>query len=157
MINFKYIPGEDSFYFIISKQDWRFPDEDHAVSVPLEVRFDNTDLGIGADARGFISPRSHLPLVDFFVNVNEEENKNLMPRFLEAFAHADKMTIRFKEGNEAQWSFDMKGSRGVIDSFSKCLANLPRAPQATLPYSKTPPSQPYDADKAAAAKNGKDI
>ena len=158
LINFKHIPGDDIVYFMIIKQGWKFPgDEKHSVDVPLELTFDNTDLRIGVEAaRGYMGgDHNQFGMVDFFVRPSTEET--FVPRFMEAFAHADKMMIKFKEGTEAQWSFDMKGSRGAASAFAKCLADLSREHPTTQPYSETPPSQPYDASKASAKKNEKDI
>ena len=72
-----------------------------------------------------------------------------------SFAHADNMWVKFKNGNEAPWSLDMKGSRGAANAFAQCMASLPQQPQASQPYDRNTPTQPFDANKTS--KNGRDI
>jgi hypothetical protein len=124
LINFKTTGSGGILYFIISKEGWRFPrEEKDALSIPLELTFNNSDMGIGVEeARGYMGgPKNEYALVDFFVRLDKDET--FLPRFMEAFAHADNMLIKFKSGNEAVWSFDMRGSRGAANAFSQCVTS----------------------------------
>jgi hypothetical protein len=133
----------DGLVFIIMKDGWKFPSSDskNGVVVPLTLGFDNNkDAFIGAAARGYMGDGKY-PTVAFFAPTDGDNAKNA-DEFVEAFAHADSMWIKFENGNEQPWTVNMQGSRGAANAFRTCLASLP--PSATQPYGN-PATQPYDS------------
>ena len=92
------------------------------------------------------------PTIEF--QLNEKDGQNLIGVFLEDFAHADQMSVKFTNENEVPWRIDMKGTRGAANAFQSCLATLPNNPsaQATQPYDKGAATQPYDSNKTSSKK-----
>jgi clan AA aspartic protease (TIGR02281 family) len=65
--------------------------------------------------------------------------------FLEKFAEADHMWVRFDAGYEGMWHADMRGSRDAVNAFKTCVANLNIIPPPPTPppvFAKTPPTPP---------------
>ena len=150
--NMKTIKGDGghSLLFMIVKNSWKFPgnDLDHGVDVPLSIGF-NTDYEheyVTAVGGGYMQPgpEHRIPTVQFFV---DEMKEGELDAFLELIAHADKMWVKFKSGNENPWRLSMRGSRGSVTAFRECLAKLDE-PRETQPYMTGPKSQPKEHDNS---------
>jgi hypothetical protein len=149
-------PHDGGLYFMIAKTSWQFPKGD-GVKVPLAIGFDDgPNEVITADAGGYADDKTG-PTVRFTV---EERREGDTQAFLEMLAHADKMWIKFKAGNEQPWTIDMRGTRGAVSALRQCFAELLNN-KGTQPYASTPDTQPFSLDpksmKTTKEKQGRDI
>jgi hypothetical protein len=143
--------GSEGLFFMINKNGWKFPK--NSVKVPLSLGFDDkADEVITAEAGGYMA-KGNLPMVEFTV---PQKQTGQLETFLEMFAEADNMWVKFKSGNEAPWTIDMKGSRGTANAFAKCLKKL-NTSRETQPYSAVTPkeTQPWSAAPQFTAAESK--
>jgi hypothetical protein len=87
------------------------------------------------------------PTVEFAIPDKEGQ----MDVFLEKFAHADNMWIKFKKGSEKPCKINMDGSRGIINAYKDCLSKLPKDSQ---PFDNNPGAK--DDDKVDNKKGNRD-
>jgi hypothetical protein len=150
--------GDGYLYFMIMKQNWTFPSSDDktGVEVPLAFGFDNdkTDY-ITAAARGYMGDGKY-PTIDFYVRT-DGENENLVAGFLEAFAHAENMWVKFKTLDELPWNIGMQGSRGAVNAFRNCIATLPNNRRKRRNYDGNAATQPCGGNKTSSERRDEDI
>jgi hypothetical protein len=131
--------GVNGLFFMLSKEGWNLPghDVDTGVPVPLAMGFDNDPKEyLVSEGRGYTGSANgyKMPTVEYTVRETEDGQTNA---WLEMFAHADRMWIKFKAGNERTWSFDMKGTRSAVIAYHRCMNDIARQ-QDTVPYSSAP-------------------
>ena len=98
----------------LSKNNWQFPPD---VQVPFSVNLDNNRYEFfGVSKKAATSNHSHI-----ITNPLKEEADS---GWLNAFASSEAMTIKFRNGNEPQWSVKMTGSRDALKSFQSCVKIL---------------------------------
>jgi len=117
------------------KETWHIPE---GTQVPIELGFDKNlwgrtiATGSAAGGREYRWGTVTFGIVDASVN-----------NFLEEFAHADKLWLRFTNGNETPWVADMVGSRNSVNSFKMCIGEMIKRNGTTQPYSSS--TQPYES------------
>jgi len=121
------------------KSSWRFKEE---TPVKVDIAFDGTDWG-DATARGYMYGQSGV--VAFSVRDDS------VASFLREVSEANKMMLRFPEGNETAWHANMEGSRAAINSLKDCGSRIGADTAPSQPYKPTQPtaqapSQPYAAN-----------
>jgi hypothetical protein len=130
-IMIKYILGNENLTVHVFKIGWRFPAE--PVDFSISLGFDRDSFG-QTIARGGMIPKAG-PMIEFKIANKATEN------FLNQFAEAEWMWIRFDEGTEKPWPAKMYGSRNAATMFRKCVINLIES-RSTQPYGKPPATSP---------------
>jgi len=129
----------------LSKSNWHFPSD---MQVPFSVNFDNGRRELFGVSRKPANPRSHSGIFTF---ISKDETDD---GWLGDFASSETMTIKFRNGNEPQWSVKMAGSRDASKSFQSCIKILAET-LATSPQPK--PTSPVpdvpDASSQPAPTN----
>jgi hypothetical protein len=130
-IHIKYI--NDKVIVQLFKTTWRIPND---TKVSVEVAFDR-DLWGSVEAWGGTMPSgTGQSYVSFAIAPGSVDH------FLEEMAHADKMIVRFPNGNgETPWVANMTGSRNSVTSFKGCSAKI-AGKMPSQPFGSQP-SQPY--------------
>lgn len=139
-VQIKWFEGVGAITVQVFKDGWRIPEGTNAT---VELGFDDTSFGSG-NAVGFkaVNGMSYLAF--------NLEGYDLIKPFIREFKEADKMWLKFPEGNEKPWNVDMAGSRKMADVFMGCISELEKA-KPTQPYGKQPEtSQPFDLEKKPA-------
>ncbi|MGV7212518.1 hypothetical protein [Bradyrhizobium sp. UFLA05-112] len=108
------------------------------VKTTLRTDSGETDTGTGVAYRDDTGQQTYLA-----VNVNQGAENG----FLDRIARADKLTISFPDGDEADWTVRMDGSRPVLDALRQCAKTLDERDAATAtqpfkPKAETPATQP---------------
>ena len=118
---------------------WKFP-KNQRIAVPLEIWFDKTHV-LNADAYGYVDLTSH-PVVEFRVA------GELVHTFLNNFFRdANRMFIRFTQGNEGYWTIGLAGIDAISDSFASCIRDVNNGIE---PLTKPEPTQPYSPEAKPA-------
>ena len=121
----KWFAGYSTVTVQLFKDSWRIPED---TKLSLSVTFDHDHFGTADDATGGMFRYDN-------GNVSGTVDANLgadqIGKFVEQFAHADKMLIGFPGGNEPAWNVDMTGSRDAANAFVACMQRT-RAP--TQPF-----------------------
>jgi hypothetical protein len=130
-LTIKNIKGEDGLLFLMSKTGWKFPAK--GVKVPLKIWFDDKKGVINADAGGYGS--GYDARISFVFTGGPEDEEYL----LEQFSEADIMWVQFQSGNEAPWKIHMDGSRGAVNAYRGCVAQIGAEHRVapTQPYGET--------------------
>ena len=121
----------------VMKRSWQIPE---GTKINIVIGFDKDEYGSGT-ATSFIVGSSRTN--GLAVTLAETSAAD----FIEQFQAADKMWIKFPDGNETPWIADMTGSRIVGNAFLRCVNELNQ--NYTQPYGKQPESsgtQPYKPD-----------
>ena len=151
LVNLDVKKFDEGLWFILAKDGWHFPANtiEAGVDVPLALGFDNDPKELVV-APGVGYMHKSIPFVKFEVR---ETQQGQTDAFLEMFAHANSMWIKFKAGNERPWAVSMLGSRGAVDAFQDCEARLRGESQ---PYSSAP-SQPFEKRVKTTREPGHEI
>jgi hypothetical protein len=133
------------------KNTWRFPDD--GVDVQLVVGFDKNEM-VDATGRGVNKTTDNRSQGQIFFWLKDD----VADGFLHEFGEADKMFVRFTQGNEQPWIANMKGSRDAANAFRNYLAAMRKNfTPPTQPYGDTPqasqPTQPTQPYSSASKKN----
>jgi hypothetical protein len=128
-VHIKYFLSSGHFEVQIFKMSWRIP---NGTDIPITLGFDRGTWGTINKATGstHTGDGSTWGMINFYI-----ADESVID-FLENVAHADKMWLKFLDGNETPWVADMRGSRNSVNSLQACVAKAIRA-------AATPPSQPY--------------
>jgi hypothetical protein len=139
----KYFYGQDYLTGHIVKPSWRFPAD--GVAVPLTIGVDRNPIMSGS-AVGYLN--NNLPMLEFYI----KPEKVSIDGFLNDFAKAARFWVRFDEGTEKPWVFDMQGSAEVVSVFRNCTLRLiAESKSATQPYGKPQATQPFGKPSPAPA------
>jgi hypothetical protein len=147
---FDFGPEARGLYFILIKDGWNFPGHDFDSGVPVELSMgfdDDPHQYLLSRGRGYTRTNAmgKFPTVEYTVTETDEGQTDA---WLEKFAHADHMWIKFRTGNERPWIFPMTGTRAAVTAYHRCQAQLPsvkRNPD-TVPYNTTPVTRKSDGD-----------
>jgi hypothetical protein len=138
----KQIAGDGRLLIQLMKAGWNMPAA--GVTVPLTLTLDPThSLQVDANG-GLVKPPDggQFSKVEFYIAADRADD------FLNVFAEADNMEIKFEAGNEGYWFASMTGSRSAVKTFRLCTDVMQK--RFTQPFATKPPTQPF-ADKAAPA------
>jgi hypothetical protein len=138
-LHVKAIDGFGGILLMAWKPGWRIPDE---TEMPITLGFDRDTFG-STTAYGYTSAGDESSHIEFRVVEGPATAK-----FLEEFAHADVMVLRFDSGSEVPWSMKMDGSRKAANDFAYCMAKYIR-PATTQPYPQAS-TQPYSQGQSAS-------
>jgi len=131
------------------KASWRLPE---GTEVPWSVDFvdDGTKAVSTITAKaGWTKANTHGIGTSVFMSVVAEDQRE----FLRLFGEADKVVIRFPEGDEPVWQVNMEGSRKAAVEFTACIQMVQQviSKQSTSPVKPTSP-----VGKSAAPAKKKD-
>lgn len=126
-VHVKWMKGQ--LWVHVWRNTWRIP---ASATVSLQVQFDGAPALIG-DARVFRDMQS------IGAPITDDRFGETFREFMEQFAEADRLYLRFADGNEPGWTFDMTGSRDAASLFRACIERLERG--NTQPHRATPPIQ----------------
>lgn len=138
-IHIKWFQNQRKIYIQAFKTTWKIPND---TDVHVEVGFDD-DLFGDTTAVGYRDKK--FSYVEFHI-----DDAEITKAFMGQFQEANKMWLKFPDGNEEPWVADMKGSREISVSFMNCIAGL--AKRDTQPYGKQPDTsstQPFGKSPAA--------
>ena len=151
-IQIKWFEGTDYATIQLFKRGWKIP---AGTNVNIEVGFDGGSFATGP-TKGF--PSESVPntsFLEFYIGDADQ-----LKDFMQQFRDANKMWIKFPDGNEAPWVADMAGSRDISNEWASCVHELkrintqpygkPPATSSTQPFGKQPESQPFDTKKKPA-------
>jgi hypothetical protein len=111
----KYFHGRPGLAFQLFKPGWQ-----GSYHIPMSIYLDR-ELAVSAYAVGS-DVSSGMGMIEFTIDGNGSIS------FLQQFADADWMWIRFDAGNEGMWLANMRGSRDAANSFVSCIDNVRNSP-----------------------------
>lgn len=111
------------------KDSWSIPED---TKITLTVRFDGDEFGTQDDAIGGMFKYNNGRQVG--VVYSRVVGTSLAAKFLEEFAHANKMAVLFPGSTEQPWVLDMTGSREASEVLKMCIKQNAR----TQPFSTQP-------------------
>jgi hypothetical protein len=117
----------------VMKKSWQIP---VGTKINITVGFDKDEYGSGIGTSFVVGSTGTNGVAVTLAETSAAD-------FIEQFQAADKMWIKFPDGNETPWIADMTGSRIVGNAFLRCVNELNR--NYTQPYGNPPSSgtQPY--------------
>src|SRR6266699_965710 len=110
---------ESGMFVQISKIGWQVP-PGAKIAFNLEF-FDNERPGQTATLKtenGWYRTNKKDSIASLFVEVADDA----AVEFLQAIGDADKIVIKFPEGDEPNWSVKMDGSRKAVNTFKNCIS-----------------------------------
>ena len=123
----KYFHGRPGLTFQLFKRKWQ-----GSYHIPMSIYLDR-ELAISAYAVGS-DVSSEIGMIEFAIDGNRSIS------FLQQFADAGWMWIRFDAGNEGMWLANMRGSRDAVNSFATCIDNFRDTPMTPSPSPRPVPT-----------------
>ena len=149
-VQVKWFQGLKAPTLQVMKQSWRIP---VGTKINVVIGFDKDEYGGGVATSFIVGSNGTNGLAVMLAETSAAS-------FIEQFQAADKMWIKFPDGNEKPWIADMTGSRIVGNAFLRCVNELNR--DYTQPYGKQPDTsgtQPYkpDGNKLPNSNTGRSL
>lgn len=146
----KWVAGGPRLYLHMTKNTWRIPED---AEILVELKFDR-DPAVNGTATTAINENGNSIIL--YINPDYHD------KFLQQVIDADKLLIRFPDGNERTWTTNLTGTERVTPVFMRCIQEIEaantqphqgartqpnrRGPTTTQPHQKgQPKSQPRRA------------
>lgn len=113
------------------RTSWRIP---RGTTTAMQIQFDS--------AAPFIADTAFTFSNGVGGNITNDRQGEDFREFLEQFGESDRMYVRFPNGNEPGWTFDMTGSRDASNLFLACIGRVERG--TTQPHNRPQPTQPFE-------------
>jgi hypothetical protein len=134
-VHIKWAASTGKFFVQIFKTGWRIP---QGTKIPVEIGFDGGYWGNVENAYGTTYHSGTYSWGGIVFGIKSDS----VTDFFDNVAAANKMWLRFPNGNETPWSANMEGSRNSVSALKMCIQKV--AAQKTQPYSNNN-SQPYSS------------